>query len=325
MASPSPGSQAFGVLIGPASGGSYSVSIVGASGLVSATTTVTAPSWPSCGGHLAFAPAPVSTSASRLYYMDGSGDVRWIAPGGQQSSAPVIRLPIGSSRRSVFAVAPDDSEIAVAVEDFSPSATVTRLFIDQLPGGKQTEIFSETSNRSVWPIGWRGKTSLVVGKAYTCGDIDLMACCELQELHVVDPRTATRLVTLGNTDGCQIDGAATPGGVACEDLPYYANVRVVDWSGHITRSFSNEAGQIAAYVSPDGRMLAVQQPQDPVPDTVILETRQSFLSFMACGWVDDLHLLGDYQGSPAVADLASGKINVISAAGTCGGRIPGGL
>ena len=106
------------MLISPLSSASYTVSLVGIDGRVVASQVASTPGTVTCAGQAAgVVPPPVSTSDSRVYFMDALGVVRYLAPNGDAGQA--ITLPIGPSRRSLFAVSPDDTLMAVVVLDFA--------------------------------------------------------------------------------------------------------------------------------------------------------------------------------------------------------------
>ena len=102
----------------------YTVALVGIDGTVVATAQDNSPSEVICGdGVGAVVPLPVSTSNTRVYFMDHLGVVRFLAPNGDTGRATTV--PFGQTRRSMFAVSPDDKRIAVVVADFTPGKSST--------------------------------------------------------------------------------------------------------------------------------------------------------------------------------------------------------
>src|ERR1700694_2894401 len=74
--------SAYGVLMSPLSSTNYTVSLVGIDGRVVASQLASSPGTIDCGGAAALLPAPVSTSNTRVYFMDALGVVRYLAPNG---------------------------------------------------------------------------------------------------------------------------------------------------------------------------------------------------------------------------------------------------
>src|SRR5260370_33679073 len=91
-------------------GATYSVSLVGVDGLVKATATGAKRSQPA--GILVQMPN-ISTSDSRLYFLDADSKVMYLRPDGATALATTI--PMDSNSSAVFAVSPDDTRIAVTV------------------------------------------------------------------------------------------------------------------------------------------------------------------------------------------------------------------
>jgi hypothetical protein len=314
--------SAYGVLVSPPSGTTYTVSLVGIDGRVVASQTANTPGTVTCANAAAgVVPPPVSTSNSRVYFMDALGVVRYLAPDGDAGQA--ITLPIGPDRRSLFAVSPDDTLMAVVVVDFTAGGATTRLYMDQLqPGGSQLLLFSETGAYTLWPTGWHGMTSLVLAKVPACTQGGGPFCCGPQEFHVVDPKTAFRRFTVGGPN-CVPAGAPSPAGAVCEDTPGYTQATVLDWTGATLHSYP-VSGPTPALLSPDGAQVALASLSAP---TTILAPSNVAVSLAACGWIDDTHLLsgGDVQHQPSVGNTGTGQVVAVAAQGDCAGRIPGGL
>lgn len=321
--SPSPVqvTSAFGVLVSPLSTTSYTVSLVGIDGRVVASQQASTPGAVSCANAAAaVVPAPVSTSNTRVYFMDAQGVVRFLAPNGDAGRATTV--PIGAAQRSMFAISPDDQRIAVIVDDFTSSGATTRLYVEDLNGGgNHVDAFSESGAYTLWPTGWHGINNLVVAKVPACTQGGGPFCCGPQELHVVDPRTAVRRFTVGGPI-CVIAGPPSPAGAVCEDTAGYAQANVVTWTGTSSRSLPL-AGPMLAYLSPNGGQVALVGSTG----TLIPESGQKFAGMQACGWMDDTHVFsgGDTQLQPRVGDVTSANVIPIAAQGDCAGRIPGGL
>jgi hypothetical protein len=317
-----PVTSSFGVLVSSLSNSSYTVSLVGIDGRVVASQQANTPGPVSCAeAGAGVTPLPVSTSNTRVYFMDALGVVRYLAPNGDAGQA--ITLPIGPARRSLFAVSPDDTLMAVAVLDFSASGVTTKLYMYQLqPGGSQLLLFGQSGPFALWPIGWHGTTNLVLAKAGACTQGGGPFSSGPQELHVVDPKTAVRRFTVAGPT-CVLAGAPSAAGAICEDTAAFAQLNVLDWTGATTHSYPI-TGATPAYLSPDGTLVAIAASGAPI--TTLLPTNAA-ATLAACGWIDNTHLLagGDVQHQPSVADITSGQVVPVAAQGDCAGRIPGGL
>jgi len=320
-ANPSPVavSSPLGVLVSPLSGPNYTVSLVGIDGRVVASAPATAPAAVSCANAAAAAaPMPISTSNSRVYFMDAQGVVRFLASNGDAGRATTV--PIGPTRRSSFAVSPDDQRIAVVVIDFNANGATTKLYVEDLNGGgHHLDTFTDSGAYTLWATGWHGTNNLVVAKVPACAQGVGPLCCGSLEFHVVDPGTAVRRFTVGGPS-CVIAGPPTAAGAVCETT---TQATVLTWTGATVGSYEI-AGQTPAYLSPDGQRVAIVSTSDP---TTSLFPNKATIAIVACGWIDSTHLFsgGDTQRQPRVADITTGKIVPIPAQGDCAGRIPGGL
>jgi hypothetical protein len=312
----------FGVLVSSLSSSSYTVSLVGIDGRVIASAIANTPGTVTCADAAAgVVPPPVSTSNTRVYFMDSVGVVRYLSPNGDTGQA--VTLPIGPARRSLFAVSPDDTLMAVVVIDFVAGGANTKLYMYQLQlGGAQLLLFSQSGSYILWPTGWHGTTSLVLAKVPSCTQGGGPLCCGPQEFHIVDPKTAVRRFTVGGAS-CVITGPPSPAGAVCEDTTAYAQATVLDWTGATVHSYP-VSGPTPVYLSPDGTLLAV--PSNTAPTTSLLPTSAA-VNLNACGWIDNTHLLsgGDAQHQPSVGNITTGQIVPVAALGDCAGRIPGGL
>ena len=320
---PRPVTGAYAVLVSSQAAGSYTVSLVSVDGNVAASAEASTPTLVSCGSAAgAPVPLPVSATNSRAYYMDAQGVVRFIAPSGDSGRATTV--PAGSaSRRSMFAVSPDDQRIAVIVDDYTASGASTRLYVEDLNGGgNHLDLFSENGARTLWPVGWHGTNNLVVGVVPSCAQGGGPFCCGVQELHVVDPATATRRFTIGNSSSCVIAGSPSPAGAICENNSTYMQATVLNWTAGTVRSLAIN-GPTFAYLSPGGGMVAF------VDNTGTSFTigAASIRGMFACAWIDEEHVIsgGDPQHQPRVATVTTGALVPVAAQGDCGGRLPGGL
>lgn len=312
--SPVPATGSFGLLVSLPTGPNYTVSLVGVDGKVVASAQASTPPAAPCP-----VPEPVSTSDSRVYFMDAMGVVRFLSPNGNTGRATTV--PVGNARRSMFAVSPDDQRIAVIVEDFTAGGNAaTKLYVEDLNGGgHHLDLFSEAGTYTLWPSGWHGPNNLVVAKVPACSG---PSCCVQLELHVVDPATAVRRFTIGGPT-CQIAGSPSPAGAVCENTADFTRATILNWTGGSVRSFPIH-GLAPAFLSPDGSLVAL--PNIDAGTTTINGANGS-LAMIACAWIDSSHLLagGDAQNQPRVGDVTSGNVVPVTAQGYCVGRLPGGL
>ena len=321
--SPPPVTGAYGVLYGSQAAASYTVSIVGVDGKVVASAQVSTPPLPSCANAAAAVVSPpVSTSNSSVYFEDAQGAVHYLRPSGETGTATNVPAP-SASRRSMFAVSPDDSRIAVIVDDFNSSGAATRLYVENLSGGgNHLDLFSQTGAFSLWPVGWHGTNNLVLAKTPACTQGGGPFCCGPLELHVVDPATATRRFTLGNSSSCVVAGSPSPAGVVCENNGGFTQGTWLNWTAGTVRSLALN-GPAFAYVSPGGQFVAFVDNKG----TSFTIGAPTIAGMFACEWIDDDHILsgGDAQHQPRVATATTSAVVPVAAQGDCGGRLPGGL
>ena len=312
----------YGVLVSSQSSSSYTVSVIGIDGKVTASADASTPHTVSCASVAgALVPPPVSTSDTRAYFMDAQGAIRFLAPNGDSGQA--TRVPVSTaSARSMFAVSANDQKIAVVVATFTAKGSTTRLYVEDLNGGgHHVNLFTQSGATTLWPIGWRGSTALVLAKVNSCTQGGGPFCCSPIELHVVDPATATRRFTVGS-NACHVAGAATPAGVVCIDTASVSKASLVDWLG-ISRRSVTTVGPELAYVSPNGGLIALVDNNG----TTIAETNVNMAGLFACTWMDDIHVLsgGDPQHQPRIGNVTNGSMVPVAAQGDCAGRLPGGL
>lgn len=319
---PQPVTGAYGVLYSSQASSSYTVSIVGVDGKVVASADANTPAEVSCAnaGAATVSP-PLSMSNSRVYFMDSQGSVFTLAPDGTKSQGPVINLPAPTaSRRSMFAVSPDDAMMAVVVDDFSASGATTRLYMDQLQlGGSQNLLYSETGASTLLPVGWHGTNNLVLAKFPSCITAPGPFSNAPIELHVVDPATANRRFTLGGPSTCTPVGAPSPAGVVCWSN---GQSKVLNWTAGTVRSFPVQGPELQL-LSPNGSDVALVDNTA----TTIQSSGKSMAGMFACTWLDDTHVMsgGDPQHQPRLADVTTGIMVPVASQGDCAGRLPGGL
>lgn len=321
--SPQPVTGAYGVLYSSQAASSYTVSIVGVDGKVVASAQTSTPPLPTCANAAAAVVSPpLSASNSRVYFLDAQGGVHYLGVDGATGTATTVPAPT-TTRRAMFSVSPDDSRIAVIVDDFNSSGASTRLYVENLyGGGSHLDVYSESGGYTLWPIGWHGTNNLVVGKSPACTQGGGPFCCGARELHVIDPATATRRFTLGDYSSCPITGTPSPSGVVCENGTDFTQGKWLNWTGGTVKTLALN-GPAFAYVSPGGQFVAFVDNNG----TSFTIGAPTIAGMFACTWIDDNHVLsgGDAQHQPRVATVTTSAMVPVAAQGDCAGRLPGGL
>ena len=303
-------------------------------GTVAAHATVAAPSVHTCGqSAAALLQPPVSASDNKVYYRDGNTKIKFLTPDGQ--TGDVTTVPGSASKVSFFSVSPDDTRIAVLVEDLSPATTIKlSLYVEDLIGHTNHKvIFTNTipkykNGNTLWPMGWhQGLLALAVWAPCTFeGGIVAL------EWHVANATTAVRVAKIGNP--CIPSDWPSPAGVACLDVSTQQAVRY-DWAGHISGGTTTQGSDFQSGLSPSGRSMFLTPGQsigNPPPSTriVVLGTggASSVQGHSACLWIDEDHLLAPDAviafPSSATSTVAS-TVTALPARGECAGRFPGGL
>jgi hypothetical protein len=198
----------------------------------------------------------VSTSRTRLYYLDGDGLVRSVTA--NSTPGPELRLPGNTYTRAAFAVSPDDSRIAFSLLDYSVRPVKLTLYLAELAGGTMSEpaaIFTATDHY-VWPVAWHSGNvvlAYITGRPFV-GEAGLPAAGRnigpnpygAVSYHIVDPTNADRLVSL---DRCTPSGPLGPAGTACLDG------KALNWGGAL-RSLPGDTYRsttVLGSLSPDGQ------------------------------------------------------------------------
>lgn len=317
---PPPVTGNFGVLVTRPTGPTYAVTLVGVDGKVVASTQASSPTQVGCPNASANVPLPISTTNSRVYFMDALGVVRFLSPTGTTGQATTVPAP-GTRTRSMFAVSPNDQRIVVAVATFTSSGASTSLYVEDLNGGgNHAVIFNENDGYTLWPMGWHGTGELVLAKVPACSQGGGFGCCGPLELHVVNPATAVRRLTIGGS-GCLISGPPTLGGASCETTS--GTAKVYSWSGALLRTYPIPGvGMGPIYLSPNALHLALSTNANEAT----VEGAQT-LAMDVCGWIDNTHIIagGDAQSQPRIGSISTGVIVPVPALGDCAGRLPGGI
>ena len=191
----------------------------------------------------------VSVSNRRVYFTAGQDEVRYLGADG--TSGLAVHVPnIKGRARSVFAVRSDDLRIAFSVFDWSASAMTVHIYVEDIGGSNQVEIFSSISAYE-WPVAWHGN-DLVVGVIPVFGGgINPYA---VKAYHVASTSTGIRIAELGS-EACPVTGPLVPAGTACTSACGAVGcVKSVDWSGHerVLYQYPTQPQYNSASLSPNG-------------------------------------------------------------------------
>ncbi len=196
----------------------------------------------------------VSSSTTRMYFLDGAGTVNYLGRDG--SSGVATHVTVGPGQEAGIAVSPDDRKIAVALLGYrSPTSFAgTAMYVENLAGGGQHVAIYSSSINAEFPIGWTGGRLVVA--------LSTPFCCRTAinpfgavEYHVVDPSNGRRLVTLCHGTAGPT-GPPVAVGVACVTPPPVPQ-SYFHWDG--TQCCNVGAAGTGA-LSPDGNAEAWSNP-----------------------------------------------------------------
>jgi len=313
------------VLLQLVSPGSYGISLVFDDGQVVGPVTARLRTvTPPLAGPVP-TPLPVfSTSGSRLYFLDGDDEVRYLDRYGGSGAA--TRVPGGLHAQSGFAVSPDDRRIAVAAVDYTSTPPAMRLYVEDVAGGANHVELPFPVSANVWPVGWHAADLVVaVGSAPT-QSVPGNPYGTFAGYQLIDATTGGRLSSLA----CDPAGSLTAAGTAC--LVGGAPLQVQDFAGQ-TRSLGTAApaSVISAAEAPDGARVAFccadgqLQVWDVADGSVASLGPAESPDF---GWIDATHLLVSDRLAqhPRVIDVAAGtSLPVAADRGRVVARLPGGF
>ena len=212
----------------------------------------------------------VSASKTKIYVLAGDATVKLLAPDGSLNR--VTSIPGTATVRAAFAVSPDDSQIAVGVEDFGP--VNFSLYVENLHGGGHVDVF-RGAVPFYWPIGWHaGKVVLA-----SASNVARSNPYGASGYALIDANAGAKPVPLGNGD-CVPAGTVNGAGTACIVRPgtqcledpvsnatttyYYSCLRRVSWSGSETNfllpsnGFTSTFSVGNAALSPDGQVIMTE-------------------------------------------------------------------
>jgi hypothetical protein len=200
-------------------GPTYTLSIVGASGRVAASTTARKRTVPLVQiGNL-------STSNTTVYYLDGDSDVRFLRP--DKSTGLATHIALRAHQAAAFSVSPDDLRIAVSVLDYTRYPVSTRLYVEDLHGGTNHSQLFFSTNVIEWPVGWHaGRLVIALGVEAQPQNI-WDGFTPAYGYHVVNAQTGVRLLSICTGEDSYVP--ASSGGAVCIDpeISTFAS-----WDGH---------------------------------------------------------------------------------------------
>ena len=189
----------------------------------------------------------VSTSKTRVYFLDGDSTVRAIAPDG--TVAKVTSIPGTPTVHAAFSVSPDEDRIAVALIDYSSQPIKETAYVANLDGSARVDLFTSTT-AYYWPVGWHaGKVILAIGPAVRGGSVPSNQY-SATGYALVDAQAGAQPARVGPGE-CVPTGSLTPAGTACISNPgtpclrdvagtvggatlYHTCLKRLDWAGNET-------------------------------------------------------------------------------------------
>lgn len=300
---------------------SYHLVVISADGKVNRTASAKVPS---IGGHLPH----FSVAGRSVYFLDGDTHLKVLRSDG--TVAAVGELPGTTGDRVIFAVSPDETQIAISVLRYvSPCSTApggqpctsTSLRVGALTSlNNLQEIFSGPV--VVYPIGWhQGKLVMALassGYIQNNGEVNPYFA---DALHLVDPANGNRLFS--TSPACDspstIQGPVNSIGLVCQQASgnlefFYAH----GWDGGTQEIFRQQPGGIPSVVPPvvlrpDGQKAAganAANHQIELLDSGGIRASTAATGTPA-GWFDENHLL--FFQAPCCTDLTQPAVLVVTA------------
>jgi hypothetical protein len=240
----------------------------------------------------------VSTSDTRVYYLNGNSEVRSLSVDGKSGVAS--HLPGSATVQAGFAVSSDDRRIAVATIDYAARPPALRLYAENLAGGgNHVEIFSSSSSY-VWPVAWHG-SSLILGVGPAAAQYAAANPYDaIDGYHVADATTANRLATVCEAPARAVGLIARTGALCVSDSGTFEQW----WDG----SHHGLPADCRA-LSPSGNLAACGGAGPGLATGAIsivnadgTRTSTGVAGFGPLGWIDDGHLIFA-AGSNSTSDL----------------------
>jgi hypothetical protein len=252
-----------------------------------------------------------SATRTRVYFLAGGSEVRYMAPDG--TSGTVARITLTANQQAGISVSPDDKKIAVAILSYTPNGDQTvsnpptydgmRLYVEDLAGGgHHRDIFASTQVAE-FPIGWiSGQLLVAVGSPVCCQTLQINPY-GATSYHVVDAGTGERLVDLcANTTGPV--GPVEPIGIACWRNGFAPIFRRWDGSSFPAPTAIPSPFQYLVAMAPDGTKVAIGGDHIRIMSGGLDEVLT--IGGFAYGWLDSYHLVyAPVGGTITVFDFMS--------------------
>lgn len=310
-------------------GSTYAIAIVGADGRAAAMATAAkrrAASW--------FQVSSLSTSSTRVYYLDGNADIRYLKPDGSAGLATHLDVPAGAA--AAFAVSPDDTRIAISIVDINHYPATTHMYVQDLAGGGHRVDLLQPSTALEWPLGWHnGRIIVAFGlNLHPQNYFDGFAWGHGYQ--VLDPSTGQSLADV--CKGLDAYYPPVPAGATCANQP---TGEVATWTGSATPEPIVDGCAQDGALSPDGsqiatRIIAINGGCGGAPTVSLVSLdghrTPTHASGLAEGWLDADHFVArsaeqiqSAGSSVTMYDIATGASTAIQAPGFFAGTLPGGL
>ena len=213
---------------------------------------------PSVGGHL----PRFSVAGRSVYFIDGDTHLKALRPDG--SVASLAELPGGPADRVVFAISPDERQLAFSVLHYAtPTSTTTSLRVGSLDLHDAHQIFAGSIVE--FPIGWHDGNLVIsvehAGFVQNLGEVNPYFAVAY---HMADASTANCLFSTSPMcdEPSSLQGPVNSAGTVCEKGS--GNTRIflaLGWDGSSRELFrANVDGFANAFppvvLSPDGQRAA---------------------------------------------------------------------
>lgn len=310
-------------------GSTYTIALVGPDGRTAASVTA-------AKRHAAFwfQVSSLSTSSTRVYYLDGNADIRYLRPDGSGGLATSLAVPAGAA--AAFAVSPDDSRIAVSIMDITHYPATTRMYVQDLAGGGHHIELLQPTTALEWPLGWHNGRLVVAFGLNVHPQNYFDGFLWGNGYQVLDASSGQSVA-----DVCKgLDAYFPPvaGGATCGGQP---TGEVATWTGTATPEPVVSGCAEDGALSPDGSKIASRI--IPIDGgcggaaTISLvgldgQSTPTQASGLAEGWLDAGHLIAISQqqldrggSSLMIYDVAARTSTPIKAPGFFAGTVPGSL
>jgi hypothetical protein len=267
----------------------------------------------------------VSTSAGRVYHLDGDTDVRFLAPNG--ASGLAFKVPGGSHAVAMFSVSPDDRMIAVSVLNYVTKPVSDRIYVEDIAGGGHHIELAAPQSTYLWPAGWHaGK--LIMGVVTATPSFGFYAPIpRITAYELLEPETGKAVTTLDG-ECAPLDSLPSPAGVACRTSR--GAVGVIDWTGASQVWASGDSFTGGASLSIDGATLAASG-QGAILRLIRSPSSGGDVSSVGGGypgdggWIDRTHLVLRGGCCESILDISAARLAPLPPDAVLAGRLPGGL